>query len=319
MTQERTTFFANSKDHHINKQVTEALIRMDNYGGHPRGLLIRESFLEELHLHPFFVIQDFDSRPFNWKYFAGELYWYLHKSRGIEKIAKYSKFWNNIADTNGNVNSNYGRILFDEQIPWVVRTLRKDPFSRQSIALIQSSEYQYEGNKDFPCTTYLNFFIRNNPLTEGIKNLFMKVTMRSNDVFYGLCYDAPFFSAIQQTVLYNLGGDPKIELTDEFVNQKLLLGKYIHYADNLHYYYETFRTSAEGIVLSDGAGRIFSLVLKTPLFIIPDEGPIIYTSEILEFMDNMDKCEGTEKQSFFKELLQSIFTISQDTYSMMVS
>ena len=75
---------------------------------------------------------------------------------------------------------------------------------------------------------YANFFIRNNALH-------MKIQMRSNDIFYGLTFDAPFFSFLQQSVY--------LKLKETYPD--LELGMYYHYADNLHFYERHFDLASE--------------------------------------------------------------------------
>jgi thymidylate synthase len=210
------------------------------YESSPRGLPVREMELAHLKIDPRFAVPDFEAREFNWKYFMGELSWYMSRDCGIDWINNFSNFWKNIAD-NGFANSNYGNILFGRQLQWAKEALLNDSNTRQAISFVNQPKYQYEGNKDFVCTMYLNFWIRDNKLN-------MKVQMRSNDIFYGLTYDAPFFAFLMQTMWYWL----KEKYTD------LELGTYHHLADNLHYYERHF----------DLAEKIAKESVKTPLFFL---------------------------------------------------
>ena len=67
---------------------------------------------------------------------------------------------------------------------------------------------------DMNCTVCLQFFIR-----EG--KLYETVYMRSNDIWYGLPYDALFFTSIQIYLAMKLG---------------VKLGTYTHVAGSLHLY-----------------------------------------------------------------------------------
>jgi thymidylate synthase len=217
----------------INDEFQSFLDRCENESA-PRGLKVRESLFESLDLIPTLPIANFEARPFNFKYFCGELAWYLNQDNDITYISKFSNFWKNITNPGTNeINSNYGTLLFGKQLQWVYESLVKDPNSRQAIAFLNQPKFQFEGNKDFVCTMYLNFFIRENALH-------MKVQMRSNDIFYGLTYDAPFFSFVMQHVYLWL----KPHYPD------LQLGGYFHYADNMHYYEPHFEL-AEKIIESD--------------------------------------------------------------------
>ena len=166
-------------------------IKNDGYESAPRGQKVKELYMHTMPLNPTKVLLDFKERPFNWKYLAGELAWYLKKERTVDYISNFSKFWGNLTDEGGEINSNYGDLLFGDQLYWCLNSLRSDKNTRQAIAFLNQPKFQYVGNKDFVCTMYLNFFIREDTLN-------MKMTIRSNDMFFGLSYDAPFFSIVLQ-------------------------------------------------------------------------------------------------------------------------
>jgi thymidylate synthase len=177
-----------------------------------------------LQIDPIKAVPDFKERPFNFKYLAGEMMWYMSKEKTLDKIQMFSKFWNNITNPDGTINSNYGNLLFGEQLRWVYESLVNDKDTRQAIAFLNQPKFQYQGNKDFVCTMYLNFFIRHNKLN-------MKMTIRSNDIVFGFSYDAPFFSFIMQYIYLWL---------KQTAYPELELGTYYHYADNIHYYERHF-------------------------------------------------------------------------------
>jgi thymidylate synthase len=209
-----------------------------NYGGEsfPRGCTTKEVRLAELSIDPLLPVMDFATRPFNWKYFAGELAWYISADLKLDFLKNFSSFWNKLTNVDGTVNSNYGSLLLiehpahstrngegfrpiDNQLQWAFNALAKDKYTRQAIAFLNCPYFQYEGNKDFVCTMYLNFWIDKGHLD-------MKVQMRSNDIFFGLTYDALWFSMIHQSMFLNL----------KKVYPDLKLGIYHHCADNIHYY-----------------------------------------------------------------------------------
>ena len=160
----------------------------------PRDMKVKEQLFTKLPINPILPFANYEARKFNWKYFAGELAWYLRKDNDVDYISQFSGFWSTLTNPDSNeINSNYGSLLFGEQLNWVVESLKKDKHTRQAIAFLNQPKFQFEGNKDFVCTMYLNFFIRDN-------KLFMKVQMRSNDIFYGLTFDAPFFAFVHQHV-----------------------------------------------------------------------------------------------------------------------
>jgi thymidylate synthase len=95
---------------------------------------------------------------------------------------------------------------------------------------------------------YLNFWIDH---TGAEPRLCMKVQMRSNDIFYGLSYDAPFFAFVQQTVWHWLRN----------TYENLQLGDYYHCADNIHYYEAHF----------DLASKISQEVPRDPTYFLLKE------------------------------------------------
>lgn len=219
----------------------------------PRDLEVTEILYAGYQINPREPFANFTSREFNWKYFAGELAWYLYKDTNIDYINKFSGFWKNITNPGTNeINSNYGSLLFGEQLQWVIDSLKADKNTRQAIAFLNQPKYQFEGNKDFVCTMYLNFSIRHN-------KLHMKVQMRSNDIFYGLTFDAPFFAFVHQHVyLWLKSTYPELEL-----------GVYYHYADNIHFYERHFEL-AEKIVHEPLNDKQYTMELTEPIFNIKD-------------------------------------------------
>lgn len=149
------------------------------------------------------------------------------ETKATEWVDKGSKFWGQLANPDGTINSNYWQILarelsapfiwerakemrddgggegFGTQIAWVIQTLLRDVDSRQAFAHISMPRHQWLGNKDQPCTMHLHFSIRDMKLN-------MTSVMRSQDVIKGLTYDMPFFLEVKRYVLLALrrGGPP---------------------------------------------------------------------------------------------------------------
>lgn len=229
------------------REIIEEIESTTNNDIAPRGLKVKEALITGFAIDPTLPLVDFEVRPFNFKYFAGELFWYLSRERETTIIDKFSNFWGKIRNPDGTVNSNYGQILFGKQMNWAINSLKKDMNSRQAIAYLGGPQYQFDGNKDFVCTQYIIFFIRNNELN-------MKVQMRSNDIFYGLTYDAPFFATLQQTVYLNL-----LETYPD-----LKLGKYFHFSDNTHFYERHFGIAQK--IINEPVRTNIEIRLKEPLF-----------------------------------------------------
>ena len=122
----------------INSQFHLLLKKFETDGieSSPRGLAVKELELESLAFNPNFPIPNFEARPFNWKYFLGEMAWYLKQDRKINYINNFSSFWKTIVDEEGNINSNYGNLLFGEQLQWAYDSLTKDKNTRQAISFV---------------------------------------------------------------------------------------------------------------------------------------------------------------------------------------
>ncbi len=260
----------------------------------PRGLRVRERELESLTINPNMPLIDFEARPFNWKYFTGELAWYITKDTNIDFIGNFSNFWSGIADSSGNINSNYGKLLFGEQLQWALDSLKRDSNTRQAVCFVNRPNFQYEGNRDFVCTMYLNFWIRDN-------RLHMKVQMRSNDVFYGLTYDAPFFAFVQQSMWH--------WLKEEYPT--LDLGNYYHFADNMHYYERHFDVAEK--ILNEDIKNPYWIHLKKPLFFLKN-GYMILTETGVNFMEDVAQMVNemedlNQSQEDYKKTLNKYFYI----------
>jgi thymidylate synthase len=262
----------------INKEVTSLLSRM-NREDSPRGLKVVEEHLTTLKFNPLYPMMNFENKAFNWKYFVGELYWYIVGDTNPEIINNFSSFWKGLLDEHGNVNSNYGYIIGPRQhnqFKWAYDALANDKSSRQSIMVFNTPFYQKEGVKDFVCTMYVNFWIRENELN-------MKVQMRSNDIFYGLQYDAPFFSIVYQSMYLCL----------KKVYPDLEIGSYYHCSDNTHYYERHFDLVKKLKNEIPNPKNDIEMRIITPIF-IPDGdcGISVPAKEFVSYMYNKQNNEG---------------------------
>lgn len=286
-----------SKFNSLNFEFVESLHNIITQGekSSPRNKLVKEVELETLKISPLFPIADFEERPFNWKYFCGELAWYLLKDRNINFINDFSKFWKGLSSPEGEINSNYGFLIFNEQLEWAKKSLIDDINSRQAVCFLNRPQYQYEGNKDFVCTMYINFWIRDNKLN-------MKVQMRSNDIFYGLTYDAPFFAFVQQSMW--------MWLKEKY--QDLEIGNYYHYTDNMHFYERHFDI-ADKIVSNAKINDPLFFMLKQPLFNIKDGEYILYKKGN-EFISDVkdaikESTNSNADDNTFKNIIQKYFWV----------
>jgi len=123
----------------------------------------------------------------NESYIQKELDWYLSQSLNVYDIeGKTPKIWCDVADKDGNINSNYGYLIFSEsnyeQYNAALTELVANPFSRRALMIYQRPtmhfDYCENGRSDFICTNAVQYLIRNDVLH-------VVVQMRSNDVVFG--------------------------------------------------------------------------------------------------------------------------------------
>ena len=157
----------------------------------------------------------------NWsvEYAEAEWQWYLSGDRNISKLGllygKVPAIWKQMADKDGNVNSNYGwQWKRSDQLENVIETLKNFPETRQAAISIYDGKEISKYKHDTPCTYAVQFTILHGKLD-------MSVLMRSNDLWYGFCNDQYQFSNLQMYVAYQLD---------------IPVGIYYHYAHNLHLY-----------------------------------------------------------------------------------
>jgi len=157
----------------------------------------------------------------NWKsdYAEAEWQWYLSGDPRVSKLGElYGKIpviWQRMADSNGEVNSNYGyQWRRNDQIDYVVAKLRENPNTRHAAISIYDAKQWPQYTKDTPCTYAIQFTVVD-------KKLNMSVYMRSNDLWYGFCNDQYCFSMLHKKVS---------DMTS------IEMGSYYHHAHNLHLY-----------------------------------------------------------------------------------
>ncbi len=213
------------------KNICYELMTNPEYETAPRGQKIKEiSDAILINQDPTSNLFMNKARDVPLKYLAGELLWYFSGRNDLDFISRFSSFWNNIANEDGTCNSAYGNLLFNikdaggkSQFQWAYDSLIKDKDSRQAIMHFNRPNHQAEGVKDFVCTLIGNFQIRNDKLN-------FTVDMRSNDIFFGLTFDYPFFTMLQQQMHKHLVK----------VYPDLKIGTYTHIAHSLHVYERNF-------------------------------------------------------------------------------
>ena len=123
-------------------------------------------------------------------YIDAELSWYESGSTNIYDIHGKGQTppaaWEYAADAHGNINSNYGHLVFSDkyhsQYERALEELWQNPDSRRAQMVYNRpsiwTEFDENGKSDFICTNVQTFYIRDNVLM-------MVSQMRSNDVVFG--------------------------------------------------------------------------------------------------------------------------------------
>jgi len=147
------------------------------------------------------------------EYIEREIDWYLSGSTNIRDIYGRNvvppSAWEFAADNHGNINSNYGHLIFSDiyyrQYDNVLTELLENPDSRRASMIYQRpsiwTEYNSNGKSDFICTNAVTYYIRNDELQSVVQ-------MRSNDVVYGYKNDYAWQQYVLETLAKDLGIEP---------------------------------------------------------------------------------------------------------------
>lgn len=152
----------------------------------------------------------------------GELLWYLSGSNELSFISYYLPRYKKDSDDGVSIYGGYGPRLVSmygqNQIENVISLLQSKKSSRRAVIQIFKAEDIAVNHKEIPCTSTLQFLIRNN-------QLHMLTNMRSNDAFWGLPHDIFCFTMLQEIVARSLG---------------VGVGGYKHAVGSLHLYTDMF-------------------------------------------------------------------------------
>lgn len=199
----------------------------------PRGLRTLE--LENVSftlLDPSKAVVANPQRALNHAFSAVEFLWVISGQDEVETLAFFNSRMRDFADQpthhadgtetpNARLFGAYGPPVV-AQLPYVVRSLRDDPDSRQAVVTIWRQNPPK--TKDVPCTVMLQFLLRSE--FEGApRRLNMLTVMRSNDLWLGTPYDVPLFCRVQAYVASLLG---------------VPVGTYTHLAGSMHVYSNNF-------------------------------------------------------------------------------
>lgn len=164
----------------------------------------------------------------NETYVQRELEWYLSGSLNVKDIPGTTpKIWQEVADSDGFINSNYGHLLLSEangfQFDNVLKQLIADPLTRRGTAVYTRpnihEDWNLKGRRDFICTNAVQYLIRDDKLN-------LVVQMRSNDVVFGYRNDYAWHRWTQDQMISDLAAN----------NIEVGAGPIIWHAASLHLY-----------------------------------------------------------------------------------
>ncbi len=157
-------------------------------------------------------------RNWNFIFAIGELGWHMNGSNELDHINYYSKNWNDISEDRKHISEScYGAKIFKQTKDWdnLVKELKSDLHSRRAVINLYASDNTLAKNKkDVACTVSLQFLLRKGKLDQI-------VTMRSNDIIWGLPNDVFFFTMLQEYLSNLLGVE---------------VGEYYHQVASMHIY-----------------------------------------------------------------------------------
>lgn len=149
----------------------------------------------------------------NREYIDREIDWYCSGSTNIRDIyggdTDPPKAWQYAANEHGEINSNYGRLIFDDiyyrQYENVLTELRSNVDTRRVTMVYNRpsiwAEYLDCGKNDFICTNAVTYYIRNDELQSVVQ-------MRSNDVVFGYKNDYAWQQYVLEMLATDLGIKP---------------------------------------------------------------------------------------------------------------
>lgn len=167
----------------------------------PRGLGSKEILNNSFSFPINQCVTHHQVRKLSYKFMAAEALWIISGDNSVRGIVPYNKHIAKFSDNGEIFNGAYGP-PFQEQAPYVARTLKADMYTRQAVMTIWKQRPEY--SKDIPCTIALTWNIRMNE-RQGGPVLNCHVFMRSSDVWLGLPYDMFNFSMMTYYIGFLIG------------------------------------------------------------------------------------------------------------------
>lgn len=157
----------------------------------PRGKQVIECIASKLVFGPTQHYVRHPLLPDNLSYIRREIDWYITADPCDLSIAEAAPIWKEHIQE-GRLESNYGFWL-RRTLPNAIYALENELDTRRAVAYIGNESSYNPGRIDVPCTNMMQFIIRDEMLN-------VIVTMRSQDVFYGLRNDLAAFQFFGEAV-----------------------------------------------------------------------------------------------------------------------
>lgn len=177
----------------------------------------------------------------NQEYIDAELDWYESQSTNINRLAdiygKAPAAWQYSANEHGEINSNYGTLIYGDQYynqyDHVVKELLENPDGRRATMVYNRPsiwlDFKADGKNDFICTNAVAYYIR-----DGI--LHAVVQMRSNDVVFGYRNDYAWQLSVMKQLCFDLNNHD-----DRMFDEDIEVGMMTWQVANLHVYERHFK------------------------------------------------------------------------------
>jgi len=208
-------FFKGNDINSLYIELIDSLSTESEYSTSPRGQKIKENVGVQVRLtDPTQCLLTIKERKINYAFAVIEKLEYLSGQTSPERLLFYNKNLDFCRNEYGTFDGAY----MDRISYWfrhIYEILKSDSDSRQAVISIYGIQDRHK-SADIPCTTTLQFLIR-----DGKLNLI--ATMRSNDVLWGFPYDTNGFCFLQEAMAALLN---------------IEIGTYILNAGSLHIYEE---------------------------------------------------------------------------------
>jgi thymidylate synthase len=180
----------------------------------------------------------------NQEYVDAELDWYLSGSTNVNDIypdKDAPAAWQYAANDHGEINSNYGRLIFDDiyhrQYESAVAELANNMDSRRATMIYTRpsiwTEYNDNGKNDFICTNAVTYYLRDGAIHAVVQ-------MRSNDVVYGYKNDYAWQLFVLNQFVTDYNDAYLSNAWDADYRKEMVAGSITWQVQNLHVYERHF-------------------------------------------------------------------------------